>query len=270
MTDTSYSKNKTPFISIITVSYNAVEYIEQCLQSVVEQTFDNFEYIVIDGGSSDGTDQLIEKYQDDLSYWHSKPDRGLAHAFNLAVSHARGQWILFLNSDDYFVNSYVLENMYQFLTDNEYADVIFGQVEVVSREDSPKKIGGPYGAPFKWRQFLMRDTIPHQAAFTNKKLFINNGVFDEDFHIAVDYEHYLRTGSKLSAIFYPILVANMRDGGLSQKSKFQTLYDIHKARVKNKVVSYPTAWAILFYFVSRAFIGSYVRKIFDFKNKIRK
>ena len=261
--------NGAPLISVITVAFNAEKYIEQCIQSVIDQSYDNFEYVIIDGDSTDATKNIIKKYQDKLSYWHSKKDRGLAHAFNEGISHSLGKWLLFLNSDDFFVNLNVLEKMSAPLSMNGKADVVFGQV-ILSRDISPKKIGGPYGAPFRWKQFLMRDTIPHQAAFTNRSLFEEEGLFDERFKIAVDYEHYIRAGSKLNAVYNPTLVAFMRDGGLSQENIIQTLKELHKARSVNKVLPKIVTLAIHFWIYSRTFLGIYVKSCLKIYKNINK
>lgn len=203
------------------------------MQSVLDQDFDSFEYIVIDGGSTDGTADIIRRYEDRLAYWHSKPDRGLAHAFNLGLQHSRGKWLLFLNSDDFFVSSTVLSDMAGKLEDHGDADVVFGQVEVVTRETHPTHVGGPYGEPFHWKRFLRRDTIPHQSAFTNRKYFSRVGMFDENFRIAVDYEHFLRGGPGLRAICVPCLTCKMREGGMGKQHIHQSLKEWRKAQINS-------------------------------------
>ena len=205
-----------PKISVITVCLNAQEFIEQCMQSVLTQTFNDFEYVIIDGGSSDDTVDIIKKYQNKIAYWHSRPDRGLADAFNLGVENCSGQWLLFLNSDDYFASSNVLQDMVVHIDKYPNVDVIFGQINMVTREQVSKKIGGPYGEAFHWEKFCRKDTIPHQAAFSPRSFFERIGLFSEDFLIAVDYEHYLRAGPGLNTKFVPLLVANMRDGGMAK------------------------------------------------------
>ena len=91
-----------PLISIITVCLNGAEFIEQTIQSVLCQTYPHKEYIIIDGGSTDGTVEIIRKYQSRLAYWHSQADQGLAHAFNLGFEQSHGDWIVYLHADDFF------------------------------------------------------------------------------------------------------------------------------------------------------------------------
>jgi glycosyltransferase involved in cell wall biosynthesis len=206
-----------PLISVITVCLNSEEFIEQCIQSVISQEFSDFEYIIIDGGSSDNTVNIIKKYQNKISYWQSKSDRGIAHAFNQGIERSSGDWILFLNSDDYLAGTNVLSQMAQNLKTACNADVIFGQIQRVARLKQARAIGVPYGGAFSWRKFILRDTIPHPAAFTRRSYFERVGLFNKAYRIAMDYEHYLRGGPRLDARFVPVLVSNMRDGGISRQ-----------------------------------------------------
>ena len=94
-------KKQYPLISVITVSYNAVSTIEDTILSVINQTYPNIEYIIIDGGSADGTVDIIEKYVDRISYWVSEPDKGIYDAMNKGLKVANGDWAIFMGSDDY-------------------------------------------------------------------------------------------------------------------------------------------------------------------------
>ena len=259
--DCNQSKGLSPKISIITVCLNAEEFIEQCIQSVLAQGFDDVEYVIIDGGSTDGTVAIIKKYQDKISYWHSQPDRGLAHAFNLGVEHSSGQWLLFLNSDDYFYSSDVLQDMAVHLDNYATADVVFGQVVVMTREQAARKIGGPYGRDFQWAEFCRKDTIPHQAAFSSRVFFERIGPFSEKYRIAVDYEHFLRAGPKLKVEFVPVLVANMRDGGLSRHNVLANLREWSSAQVASGNRSKFFAQLTYTYYALRSVVGRAWRKL---------
>lgn len=249
-----------PLISVVTASFNAAEFIEHCMQSVLAQEFDDFEYVVIDGGSTDGTRELIEKYGNRLSYWHSTPDRGLAHAFNQGIEHSKGQWIMFLNADDYFAEPVVLEKFAKALRSNSLADVVFGQAVMVSREMAPHPVDRPYGKAFRRWQFVLINTIPHQAAATNRALFQRIGMFSENFGVAMDYEHFLRAGPKLKAQYVPLLVACMRDGGMS-RNVGTALRDWHRARIATHTLPLPLCWAAYCYTLCRAFLGRWHRRL---------
>ena len=101
-------KKQYPLISVITVSYNAVSTIEDTILSVINQTYTNIEYIIIDGGSADGTVGIIEKYVDRISYWVSEPDKGIYDAMNKGLKVANGDWAIFMGSDDVFFNNKVI------------------------------------------------------------------------------------------------------------------------------------------------------------------
>ena len=120
-----------PHISIITISYNAVKDIENTILSVLNQTYPNIEYIIIDGGSTDGTLDIIKKYQDKITYWVSEPDKGIYDAMNKGTLKATGEWLNFMNAGDTFYNEQVLENVFR---DNnwENTDVIYGDVIYIS------------------------------------------------------------------------------------------------------------------------------------------
>lgn len=136
------SNKKYPMVSVITVSFNSVDFIGQTIQSVVGQTYPHIEYIIIDGSSKDGTVDIIRQYASRLAYWHSEPDKGIANAFNLGLKKSHGDWILFLNADDFFDNNEVVAKMIPYLIKYEDADVVFGQSLVVSRVRFPNQ--SPY------------------------------------------------------------------------------------------------------------------------------
>ena len=261
----SPSKPDNPLISVITVCYNAFEFIEECLKSVIIQECNNFEYIVIDGGSNDGTTMVIKKYEDYIAYWHSKPDRGLSHAFNIGVEKSSGRWLLFLNSDDTFANAKVLGRIQPHLETNKEKDVVLGQVLMVSRDAIRMPLGGPYGAAFNWNAFRFRVTIPHQAAFINRIYFDRYGLFREDYACVMDYEHLLRAGKMLKVAFRPIVIAHMKDGGLTKTNIFRSHKAICRAQVENGALKpyegrLNNFYLDLRYLLSRTLIGEYWRK----------
>jgi len=119
-----------PNITIITVSYNAVKTIEDTILSVINQTYPNIEYIIIDGGSTDGTLDIIKKYQDKITYWVSEPDKGIYDAMNKGTLKATGVWLNFMNAGDTFYDHQVLEKVFK---DKDWSntDVIYGDVVYV-------------------------------------------------------------------------------------------------------------------------------------------
>jgi glycosyltransferase involved in cell wall biosynthesis len=230
--------NNFPFISIITVCRNAVDFIEQTIVSVLSQTYPRKEYIIIDGCSTDGTVDIIRRYESQLAYWHSQPDRGLAHAFNLGFEHSRGDWIIYLHADDFFLDTTVLEKMAPYLQAHDQADVVIGQVVRMLRQQIPQPI--PFftlhAIPWHWWQFRRVCTMPHQAAFTHRRYFQRAGPFDESFKIALDYEFFLRAGADLHCPYVPIAVSGMRVGGLGTRTIHRTLQESRQAQLKNRAL----------------------------------
>jgi glycosyltransferase involved in cell wall biosynthesis len=229
---------KLPRISVITVCFNAVEFVDQAIQSVVTQSYPGVEYIIIDGGSTDGTTAIIERNAPRLAYWHSRPDRGVAHAFNLGLAQAHGDWLLYLNADDLLLEPTALESMAAHLVRHRDADVVYGQMVSLTREKHPQpvplcQIGGH---PWRWQEFRRVNRIPHQAAFTRREYFDRVGGFDETFRMAMDYDHFLRAGKNLRAQFVPLVLVGMRAGGVCVKHVVDTLREFRRAQIKNRAL----------------------------------
>lgn len=258
-------------ISVITVCFNAVEYIEQTITSVMAQTYPNLEYIIIDGGSLDGTVDIIRKYESRLAYWQSQPDRGIAHAFNLGLAQAHGDWILYLNADDFLLEPTAIEQMAPHLFRHKDADVVFGQMVSLTREKDPKpvplcKIGGH---PWRWQEFRKVNMIPHQAAFTHRHFFDRVGGFDESFHLAMDYDLFLRAKDRLRAQFVPIPLVGMRAGGRCVKNLVETLQELRRAQINNQALPRWIAELNFFLRMGRLYSGRLAHLILDpFASKI--
>lgn len=171
-------------ISVVTVVYNAVSIIENTIKSVIDQTYPNLEYIVIDGGSTDGTIDIIKKYSDDIAYWISEPDKGIYDAMNKAIDMVSGSWINFMNAGDYFYNDAVIQNVFGGdAIYNEYA-AVYGDAEYRLRDFSYIRPG--YDCD---RDHFM--PFSHQAAFARTDIAKKNK-FNLKYKIAADTEFFLR------------------------------------------------------------------------------
>ncbi len=253
-----------PLISVITVCRNAVQFIRQTVESVLNQTYPRLEYIVIDGGSTDGTAAIIAEYAPRLAYWHSRPDRGISHAFNLGLAQAHGDWILFLNSDDFFLADTVVADMVPHLVQHPEDDVIYGRVYFMTREPSPRpapfvKI---FGGPWSWRRFRFLDLIPHQAAFTNRRFFERVGTFDESLRCCQDYELFLRAGPHLRARFVPLDVSGMREGGVTS-GELRVYRTVRQFQIATGALPRPLAWLNFFYRLGRHHFGRLLHRLLD-------
>lgn len=210
------SIDKKPLITIIVAVFNGVDMLQQCIDSVVNQIYQNKELIIIDGGSSDSTVDLLKSNSKKISYWISEPDKGIYNAWNKGLLQAKGEWICFLGSDDYFWDIQVLNRMSEELVKLPGSiRVAYGQVMLLNRSgDVLHPVGEPWDVVKKsFRQFMC---IPHSAVMHRRSMFEQNGLFDESFRIAGDYELLHRELKAGEACFIPdLIVTGMRQGGVS-------------------------------------------------------
>lgn len=171
-------------ISIITINYNNLEGLKKTMASVFNQTFLDFEYLVIDGGSTDGSAEYIESQSDNIDYWVSEADRGIYNAMNKGVSKASGEYLLFLNSGDHFFNDEVLKENIHYL---EHYDLIYFNQEVMGKEGAEIRT-----LPSKLRfSDLFFNSWPHNATFIKKTLFEKVGLYDESLKIVSDWKFFM-------------------------------------------------------------------------------
>jgi glycosyltransferase involved in cell wall biosynthesis len=205
-----------PLLTVIVAVYNGAQTLQQCIDSVAGQTYDSKELIIIDGGSRDGTVDLLKANSAKIGYWISEPDDGIYNAWNKGLLQAKGEWICFLGADDYFWNEGVLERMAaEFATVSATIRVVYSQIMLLTMNDQTLyPIGGPWSDVKERFRHLM--CIPHQGVMHRRSLFEKNGLFDESFRIAGDYELLLRELKIGDALFIPGLIATgMRQGGVS-------------------------------------------------------
>jgi len=250
-----------PLISVITVSFDSAEYIEHCIRSVLAQDFEDYEYVIIDGGSTDGTREIIEKYSGRLAYWHSQPDRGLAHAFNIGIKRSIGRWVTFLNSDDYYAHKGVLSGMSNHLRGHGDANVVYGQILFVERKTQGRIISSPIGDYWSWKKFRRYSTIPHPATFTQRSFIERYGQFNEEYQNALDYELYLRAGKALKAIFVPYVVTHMRVGGVSKKYFMNSLLESRRAQIENNIRTKISASVVFVCYLVRRWLREASKKL---------
>lgn len=170
-------------LSIITINFNNKEGLQKTIDSVIVQTWRDFEWIIIDGGSTDGSKELIEQYQQNFAYWCSEPDKGVYNAMNKGIKHAQGEYLLFLNSGDTLYDEHVLQNVDDLHSD---ADIISGQVERMDNHQ-PLRI---YDESLLMLLYL--DTLNHQGTFIKRSLF-SDLRYDEDLVISSDWKFWLET-----------------------------------------------------------------------------
>jgi glycosyltransferase involved in cell wall biosynthesis len=173
---------ETPLISIITVVYNGVTTLEQTMLSVIDQTYKNIEYIIIDGGSTDGTVDIIKKYEKHTAYWISEPDKGIYYAMNKGIEKATGEWINFMNSGDWFYSEFILNDIFM-NEENTYSDVIYGSIYC----NLKGKI--VHITPKKLKNIKKKFPFYHQASFVKRNVI---PYFDTKFKIVADYDMFYK------------------------------------------------------------------------------
>ena len=197
---------------------NCRETLEDCIQSVAHQTATK-EHVLIDGNSTDGTLQLIEQYSDHFSSTISEPDRGIYDAMNKGIGIATGEVIGFLNSDDFYPNSVVLEKVAQAF-ENPLVDACYGDLKYVDRRDTSKSLRYWKSDSFDRRRFYHGWMPPHPTFFVRKTRIDQLGLFNLQLGSAADYEFMLRylLKNRLHAVHIPEVLVHMRSGGVSNAS----------------------------------------------------
>jgi glycosyltransferase involved in cell wall biosynthesis len=206
-------------ITVITVALNSAEYIEDCIKSVIRQDYENIEYIIVDGGSTDGTTEIIKKHERKISKWISEPDRGIYDAMNKGIRMATGDVVGILNSDDFYASQSVIPAvMYEFASQNVHS--VFADLVYVKR-DSPDEVVRYYRSlNFHPKKFAYGWMPAHPTFFVKRCCYEKYGLFKTDYKIAADYELLVRFLSKnnVSFSYIPRVIIKMRAGGVSTKN----------------------------------------------------
>ncbi|WP_234736676.1 glycosyltransferase family 2 protein [Tellurirhabdus bombi] len=224
-----------PRVSIITAVYNANQYLDACIQSVLNQTYKNFEFIIIDGGSTDGTVDTIKKNQQHLSYWISERDKGIYDAWNKGLAAAKGDWLLFVGADD-LLYPHALQSYIDHIDQHARQDLEFvsSRIELVNDDLSPIRT---VGERWTWKRFRIDMITWHVGCFHSRRLFDTYGVFDPKYKICGDYELLLRPKDRLIASFVDKPTVRMRMGGVSSVQLFGAIDETYEAKVRHGVFS---------------------------------
>ena len=171
-------------LSIVTINYNNLEGLKRTVESVVNQTWQEFEYIVIDGGSTDGSAEYIESQSEHLDYWVSEPDKGIYNAMNKGIAKATGEYLLFLNSGDHLYSNSVLEMNHSKIHTEDFIYFNIRHIfnDHISISSKPKKLE---------ELFFIFNTLPHPSTFIRRNLFFEIGNYDENLKIVSDWKFFL-------------------------------------------------------------------------------
>lgn len=210
-----------PRLTVITVVYNNVKDIERTILSVANQDYRNIEYIIVDGGSDDGTVDIIKKHEQYISKWISEPDKGIYNAMNKGLAMASGEYVLFMNSGDEIYDSTTVKKVFASSPD---ADIYYGETEMF---DSAWKSLGPrrHRAPkqFTWQSFKYGMSISHQAIYIRRSI---TEPYDEYYKLSADIDWILKAAQKAEKIVNTHqYVAKYLVGGMSKKRHRQSLIE---------------------------------------------
>ena len=223
--------NKTLF-SVITVSFNSEKTIKRTIESLLNQSFQNFEYIIIDGKSTDKTLEIIKSFEKEFKEkeihftWISEKDKGIYDAFNKGVIKATGKWVSFLGSDDFYLANALENYSKEILKLKQDVDLVYSNVEVKDR----KVIRDVWS----WNTFRKKMEIAHVGAFHNKEYFKKYGLFNETYKIAGDYELLLRANKNLKTHWFDKLTAVMEDGGISNDNIIEVYKETTQVKIDTK------------------------------------
>ena len=206
-------------VTVVTVVYNNVKHVRDAILSVISQEYPHIQHVVIDGGSTDNTVEIIQEYSSQISVFLSEPDKGMYDALNKGIARSCGDIVGFLHSDDLFRDPNVLENIVTAFNDPE-VDVAYGDLNYVSASDPNRVIRRWRSGSFSPRKLAWGWMPPHPTLFLRRSLYEQIGGFNTRYRIAADYDHILRVFSRqnLKSEYIPQVLVKMRVGGLSNRS----------------------------------------------------
>ena len=250
------SKLQYPTVSVITAVFNGESHIEETILSVINQTYNNIEYIIIDGGSTDGTVEIIKKYEKKIKYWISEKDKGISDAFNKGILQSTGDYINFQGDGDGFCsNSSVAEVMDG--VDCQKDMLVSARIKRIDERGCTIYLSQRM-SKFKKTSLLFRMSMPHQGLFTHRSLFEKYGLFDVENTFCMDYEHLLRAYKSFPRVIQKdVVVAKWRSDGIGNNRELEVLKEYNKIKIKNKianplVLQIINNWILLKYGIKKA------------------
>lgn len=226
-------------ISIITAVFNGVKTVEDCVKSVLDQTYPDIEHIIIDGGSTDGTLELIKKYTENVAKVMSEPDNGLYDAMNKGIKAATGDIVGILNSDDIYNGNMVLKKVADVFTDPS-VDVCYADLVYVDKYDLNKVFRYWKSRDYQDGLFSKGWAPPHPTFFVRRRVYEKYGVFDLEYKLAADFELMVRFLGKykIPSAYIPNVLVKMRLGGATNRSVLNVVkqnLEIRRAGKKNNI-----------------------------------
>jgi glycosyltransferase involved in cell wall biosynthesis len=251
-----------PLISIITINFNNKKGLARTIESVVKQTVPDYEYILIDGGSTDGSIDIIKQHQNKLAYWISEKDKGIYDAMNKGIQKASGKYLLFLNSGDCFINSVVLEKVNEAMRTNQY-DIIYGN-SIFNNGESVRYNPTPLSL-----LNVLRLGISHQAFFLKKELFDKAGLYNIMYKVVADSCHLITCLVKYNAssLYINAIIAEIEPDGISMASTGQNRKE-QQLFMRTEFIALQNDYELLLTYYKRDYLTR-IRKFMVRKFKLR-
>lgn len=245
-----------PLISIITVTYNAGQWLERTIQSVLNQSYAGIQYIIIDGKSTDTTVDIIKKHESRIHYWKSEPDTGLYDAMNKGLAAAGGDYVLFLNAGDLLYSNTVVGQVVE-LIQNINPDIIYGETEIIN--SNTDRIGmRRLRAPEKltWKSFRMGMLVSHQSFFVKRSVAPE---YDLQYKLVADFDWCIRCLKQAEIIYNSHqIISKFMDEGLSSRNRKASLkerYEImskYYGRISTTLLHF---WFAIRFYYAKYFLG---------------
>ncbi len=220
------NKQTNPLISVITVVFNGDKSLEATIKSIVSQLTEAVEYIIIDGGSCDGTLDIIRRYSNSIAYWVSEPDMGIYDAWNKGIAQSRGKFIAFVGADDVVSENYFTTYLAKITTSPA---VDYWSSKVIFAGNKLRVIGKPWS----WGRFRRYMSVAHVGSMHKRDLYEKYGLYNISYKIVGDYEFLLRIGAGLNAGFIDEITVTMGVDGVSNKYFRDALLETRMAKLHN-------------------------------------
>ena len=265
--------NNNSLVSIVTTCYNSEETIERTVNSVLNQTYEQIEYIIIDAASTDHTQKILDKYSYSIDYFESKEDNGIAEGWNRGIKKCNGEYIQILNADDYLDKNKIAESV-KCLNDNPEVAYVFGDLHIVNKNEKILHVikgDEDYDKIINYRT----PRINHPTVMVKKCIFEKYGFFIEDLTCAMDYEWLLRLHKqKEIGIYCDKIITYMQEGGKSENSLIarKEEYQVAVLHGQNKLFSLALHLYLLIRTNFRIFLENYftLDSLYKFRRGVNK
>ena len=226
-----------PLVSVITPSFNQAQFLEETILSVLSQDYPNLEYIIIDGGSSDGSIDIINKYEDHLAYWVSEPDRGQSHAINKGWQRSTGDIVAYLNADDVYTPGAITAAVRALLAEPA-ACMVYSDALFINEQGRIRKKYRALAFDIHRTIESNEGFIPQPTAFIKRDALDSVGLLDEDLHMVMDYDLWVRLGLRYPVTsLQGVCLAKVREHSSAKSTAAIDRFPLERRRVLNKIFS---------------------------------